>query len=204
MIASISKAPSDERTKPTRDRFLEMLPFIQRQASRAFGGLRAEAREEMIQGTLASAFCAFNRLVSQGKEARAFASPLADFAIRRVRSGRCVGCRPNINDVMSGHCRRARGLTVERLDHRDAQIGGWSQQLVESRHAGPAETAAARIDIVAWLRQLSRRDRRIAQLLARGERTHDVAKQFRLSSGRVSQLRNELYQNWQQFQAQAA
>jgi hypothetical protein len=158
----------------------------------------------MIQGTLASAFCAFNQLVSQGKEARAFASPLADFAIRRTRSGRSVGTPLNINDIMSGHCRRARGLSVERLDHRDVQTGGWSQQLVESRHAGPAETAAARLDLAEWFRRLSHRDRRIAQLLGRGERTRDVAKQFRLSSGRVAQLRGELFRNWQQFQAQAA
>ena len=61
--------------------------------------------------------------------------------------------------------------------------------LVEDRRAGPAETAAARLDLTAWLGTLSKRNRLIAKALSMGETTGDVARRYALSPGRVSQLR---------------
>ena len=46
------------------------------------------------------------------------------------------------------------------------------------------------------------RNRRIAVSLAVGNRTKEVARQFRLSPGRVSQLRRELHDSWQTFQGE--
>ncbi len=66
--------------------------------------------------------------------------------------------------------------------------------LVEDKRATPADLAASRIDFPAWLKTLSQRDRRIALKLSQGESTSRVARQFRLSVGRVSQLRGELSQ----------
>jgi len=152
----------------------------------------------MTQEVVAAAFCMFVRLVQRGNEAVAYSTPLAQFAIRRVRSGRSVGCQLNINDVLSTRCCLAQGLTIERLDQRVSN--SWNEQLVENRHAGPAETAAARIDFAAWLRTLSRRDRRIALALAVGETTSAVARRFRLSAGRISQLRAWFRAAWQRFQ----
>ena len=74
--------------------------------------------------------------------------------------------------------------------------------LVEDRHVGPAEVAATRMDFRAWLRRLPRRLRKIAQVLATGETTSAVAKRFQLSAGRVSQIRTQLKQAWEQFQGQ--
>ncbi|MEA1949813.1 MAG: hypothetical protein U9N87_00395, partial [Planctomycetota bacterium] len=71
---------------------------------------------------------------------------------------------------------------------------------VEDRSATPADVAASRIDFAAWLRSLSGRYRKIATALATGETTAKVAKMFRLSRGRVSQLRRELKESWQVFQ----
>jgi len=50
-----------------------------------------------------------------------------------------------------------------------------------------------------WLRRLSRRNRRIAQFLALGNRTSDTARKFKVSEGRVSQLRRELAESWRAF-----
>ena len=72
-----------------------MLPQIRRQASFAFRGLGAELREELIQEVIANAYRSFHRLVQQGKQAVAFPTPLAQFAIRQVRAGRRVGSRQN-------------------------------------------------------------------------------------------------------------
>jgi transposase-like protein len=73
---------------------------------------------------------------------------------------------------------------------------------VEDRTAGPAEIAAARIDWAAWLRSMSRRQRAIACLLARGETTGAVARKFRISAVRISQLRTWFRENWEQFHGQ--
>ena len=78
--------------------------------------------------------------------------------------------------------------------------GEWKEILLEDRKAGPADTAAARIDIAAWLESLPKKKRRIAALLATGETTKRTAKKFHVSPGRISQTRRELQQAWQEFQ----
>ena len=73
--------------------------------------------------------------------------------------------------------------------------------LVEDKHAGPAEVAAiVRIDFATWLRFLPRRLRKIATFLANGETTTAAAKRFRVSQGRISQIRKELFLAWHRFQ----
>jgi hypothetical protein len=177
-----------------------MLPRIRRQAYRAFGHLDIELRDELVAEAVAFAFCAFVGLARQGRLALAYPTPLADYAIRRVCSGRKAACRLNRNDVLSHYARRSNGLSIKRLDRRDEISGQWTQILVEDRHAGPAETAAARIDVSAWLRTLSKRNRRIAQALAVGEANSAVAERFGLSCGRISQLRAWFRTAWEQFQ----
>jgi hypothetical protein len=61
------------------------------------------------------------------------------------------------------------------------------------------ELAAFRIDFPAWLTRLAPRQRRIAKFLAVGNSTSEAARHFRLSWGRISQLRRELFLDWLQF-----
>ena len=200
MIAAIRASSTTARNDFSQDRFLELLPRIKRQAVAAFRGLRAEAREDLVVEVIARAYCLFVRLVRRGKQDLAYATPLAQFAIRQVRAGRRVGCCLNKDDTLSPYCRRIRGLKIEQLDQSSPRTGNWRQLLVEDRSAGPAETAAARIDLAAWHRTLPRRNRRIARALARGEQTASVARRFSLSPGRISQLRNCLRADWNRFQ----
>jgi hypothetical protein len=111
-----------------------------------------------------------------------------------------VGCKLNVNDVLSEYAQRCKGFTVESLDVFDDRKGGWREILVEDRTATPAGIAASRIDFQAWLRRLSRPQRRVAKVLASGERTMAAAKRFRLSPARISQLRGELRASWEEFQ----
>jgi len=67
----------------------------------------------------------------------------------------------------------------------------------EDRTAGPAETADVRIDMGAWLRSLSQRQRTIAYVLASGETTGTAARTFRITSARISQLRACFKENWE-------
>ncbi len=71
--------------------------------------------------------------------------------------------------------------------------------LLEDRHAGPAETAEARIDLADWFHRMPARRRKIAQALAVGERTGAVAKRFRVSKGRISQMRRWFATDWRKF-----
>ncbi len=181
------------------DRFLKMLPRIRSQARLAFRQQRSEYKDELIQEVVVNAYSAFVKLVHRGKSNVAFATPLANYAIRQVIAGRQVGNKSSIRDVMSPRARAAHGFVLARLDVFDAEQGDWRQALVEDRRGTPAEIAAARIDVAEWLRWLSPRSRRIAKNLAMGETTAEVARRFNVSRPRVSQFRRELKASWEKF-----
>jgi len=184
--------------------FVAMLPKVREQARFAFRREPSGRRQDLVSEVVANAFVAFARLVERGLVNAIYPTPLAQFAIKQVRDGRRVGSRLNVRDVSSQYAQQAKGLCVERLDRYDVQEGEWREVLVEDKHAGPAETAASRIDFDAWLRLLPKRTRRIAETLATGETTTKAAKRFRVSPGRISQLRRELQQNWRDFQGDVA
>jgi len=71
--------------------------------------------------------------------------------------------------------------------------------VVDTRSATVPDIVSFRVDFADWLASLSRRDRRIAQSLAIGNRTGDVAKRFDVSAARISQLRRELAESWRAF-----
>ena len=200
MVALVKCNSVVHAQKAQQERFLAMLPQIRRQAFAAFRRQRPEAREELIQEVVANSYCAWVLLVRRGKESVAYPTPLAQFAIRQVRDGRRVGCRLKATDILSPCASKLHGFTVKRFDQKDPQTGVWNEQLVEDRRAGPDEIAAARLDLAAWSRTLSQRNRRIAKALSMGETTSVVAQQFGLSAGRVSQLRVWLREQWEQFQ----
>jgi len=201
MIAPLStNTQNHQPDAAVQHQFLTMLPQIRRQAWMVFRDRRPEAREELIEEVIANAYCAFAQLVRRGKQAVAYPSPLAQYAIRQVRAGRRVGSQLNKQDLLSPYARRIQGFTIERLDRPDKSTGAWRQILVEDQHAGPAEIAAARIDVVAWLATLSRRQRRIAKALAVGASTSAVARQFGLCPARISQLRSWFRGHWEDFQ----
>jgi hypothetical protein len=199
-MITITKQPSQTFTAQQNERFLEMLPLIRSRARLAFRRLRPELKEELIQEVIANTYLAFTRLVRRGRESLAFATPLANYAIRQVLAGRRVGTKLNIRDVTSPHARSSYRVIVERLDRFDLEQGEWREVLVEDRRATPADVAAARIDLGAWFRSLPHRHRRIAKALAMGATTSEAAGRFGLSSGRISQFRRLLKTSWERFQ----
>jgi DNA-directed RNA polymerase specialized sigma24 family protein len=177
--------------------FLAMLPDIRRHAGIAFRDLNPEAKEEAVQEVTANAFAAFHRLAERGKADVAYPSVLAKYAVAQFHDGRRVGGRLNIRDVSSKYCQVKKGAKLERLDRFDHQKDQWKEIAVEDRRATPADIAATRIDFGAWLDSLPCRYRRIAEELAVGETTGDVAITCRVSAERVSQLRRELKDDWE-------
>ena len=142
------------------------------------------------------------RLADRGKLHRAFATPLADFAIRQIRAGRRVGGRLNVRDVTSRHCQLRKHVCMQRLDRYNWRKHEWREIVVEDRHAGPDHVVMVRLDFAAWLGSLPTRNRRIAEMLAGGAAGKDVARRFGISPGRVSQLRGELREHWQCFRGE--
>jgi hypothetical protein len=180
-----------------------MLPAIRKHARIAFRYLGPEARDEAIQEVVAGALVAYVRLVESGRADLAYPTPLAMFGVRQFRAGRRVGTKANVNDVTSPYAQAARGIRVQRLDHYDVEEDAWKEVLIEDRRAGPAQTATARIDFAQWLNGLPARRRQIAQVLATGQPTKLAARQFRISPGRVSQIRRELRDSWERFQGES-
>jgi hypothetical protein len=187
-----------------QDRFLRMLPDITRHARVRLRSVAPAVREEALDEVLAHALVGYHRLVELDKEALAYATPLAGYAVAQFRAGRRVGLRRNVHDVLSDACRRRHGLTIERVDRFDRSSGEWQEALVEDRRFGPADAAATRLDFAAWLKSLTKRNRQLAEKLASGESTGTVARLFRISRARVSQLRRELSSAWKAFHGETA
>jgi DNA-directed RNA polymerase specialized sigma24 family protein len=179
-------------------KFLELEPNIRRHAQVRFRS--SPDREEAVQEVVARSLVAFLRLFEGGKEHLIYAAPLARFAVAQVRCCRRVGGRLNIRDVSSAYCRARKGVTLESLNWFDETSAQWQELLVEDRRSRPADIAAARIDIRAWLETLPGRNRCLAERLASGASTSEAARMFRISPARVSQLRRELHRAWNDFQ----
>lgn len=184
-------------------RFLAMLPAIETHARLVFRHLGPEARADAVQETIANALVAFVRLVQLEKTDVAYPSALARYAVAQVQDGRRVGNRLNVRDVLSPYAQKQKGIQVERLDRFDEEEGQWVEAVVEDDRTPVPDQAAFRCDFPAWLGSLTRRNRRIAQALSVGHTTGEVARRFRVSPGRVSQLRREMHQSWQDFHGES-
>jgi hypothetical protein len=179
--------------------FLAMLPKITEMGHIAFRDLDPEAKQEATAEVVASAYIMLVALVKQGRESLAYPSVLATYGIKRVKIGRMAATPMNVRDISSLYCQLQKGIAVERLDRFDREENAWQEVVVEDKHATPADIARVRIDFSDWLRTLPRRTRRIAENLATGETTGNVAKRFHVSAGRISQLRRELKESWNEF-----
>ncbi|NLY03076.1 MAG: hypothetical protein GXY83_44060 [Rhodopirellula sp.] len=199
MIAVPKQDPQQAPTPAWHDRFLAMLPAIREQTRFAFKHMPPQIRRESIDEVAANALVAYARLVELGKEDLAYPTPLALYGIAHVRCGRQVGRSRNSCDVLSRYARRKNGFIVERLDRQNHETSSWAEAVVEDSRTPVADQAAFRIDFPEWLGLLSNRGRRVAEALAVGERTKDVAKRFEISPGRISQMRREFYDSWQEF-----
>jgi len=176
-----------------------MLPQIVTYAKISFRHLKPEARAEMVQEVVCNALKALVRLVRLKKIDIAYPSILARFGVKQARDGRKVGGSLNCLDVSSVYCQRLKGAVLERLDQFDHEENAWQEVLVEDKHADASQIVQTKLDMSDWLDSLKRRDRRIAEFLANGETTKATARKFRVSAGRISQLRHELAEDWQRF-----
>lgn len=67
------------------------------------------------------------------------------------------------------------------------------------RKDNPADVGAMRVDFPEWLETLTDREQALLLNFLSGETTETVAKNFRLSPARISQIRRELIEHWTAF-----
>ncbi len=171
--------------------FLALLGDIRRHTHRALRGMRGEAREDAFAEVVASCYVAFDRLCTLDKQDLAYPSVLVRYAVAQYFAGRRVGNRFRKRDVFSPANKRP----VLHIDQRS----GWHELLIDDHSTPVSDQAAFRIDFPAWLDSLSTKKRRVAEALAQGDSTNDVADEFGVSAGRISQLRREFAESWQEF-----
>ena len=182
------------------EKFLSILPKIELQAKLAFRRFPAHQREDCTAEVVAHAWASFVRLVRRGKDPMTFPTVLAKYSVASVKAGKLIGCRCNRRDLVSPYRKKADGFRILSIDSdRECCAFTWKEILVETRHATPAETAASRIDFARWLQLQNHRNRRIAESLAQGHGTQDVARRFHVSPGRISQMREEFRRSWSEF-----
>jgi DNA-directed RNA polymerase specialized sigma24 family protein len=165
------------------------------------------ARADRVAETVALAWRHFAALSRRGKKPEEFVTTLALRCSQAVKAGRrLAGCETG-QDVLSLVARVRHGLRVTRLPDRDRVSdrhplpGALADPLADNTRSAVPEQAAFRVDFPRWRATLRRRDRKILAALAGGERTADAARRFKISPGRVSQLRREFEQSWERFQA---
>jgi hypothetical protein len=173
----------------------DLLPRVKAQARFHFRHMSPNNKEEAEAESVAVALTFFVRLIEHGRNAGVLVRQIARVAVLRVKSGRLVGSGQRSCDVLSWLARKRRGFRVTSIDDGDADCV-WRETVVEDRQSTPAEIAAARIDIGEWLNAMTTRRRQIAEMLAAGYRTDEVAGRFGVSAGRISQLRRDFEASW--------
>jgi hypothetical protein len=202
-LSSCASKPSTlHQDKQAHEDFVLIIPVVRTHARISFRKKPPEEQEELIAECLANAFRAYARLLELNKRELIYPTVLAKFAVKQAREGRKVGGRLNCNDILSRYAQLRQNITVERLDHFDTEENGWQEAVVEDTSTPVAEQAAFRVDFPAWLAQYSSPKRRIAEALALGYTTGEIAKQFQVSPGRISQLRRDFQQSWSEFQGE--
>jgi hypothetical protein len=142
----------------------------------------------------------FVRLAEQGKDATHFPSVLATFAARAVYNGRRLAGTCKAKDALSPVAQRRHGFAVGRLPDFSTLNGNPLFDALQDNMQSPViDQVAFRFDFPAWLASLGARDRGIAQDMAQGHRTGELAEKYGLSPARVSQLRRQFYLGWRSF-----
>lgn len=182
-------------------RFLAILPRIELHARIVFRHLKCpHAKADAIAEVTGLAWRSFLRLAEQGKDASAFVTTFAEFAVRAVRSGRRLAGVERVNDVLSPVAQRRRCFAVSPLPDGSSLSGNVFEEALQDNTQTPIpEQVAFRFDFPAWLSTRTERDRQIIDDMARNEPTGALARKFGVSPGRISQLRRQYHDDWQRF-----
>jgi hypothetical protein len=191
--------------------FLRILPRIERHARIYFRDVQCAAkRQDLIAETIALTWSWYRRLMKKGKDASNFVSVLARYAARAVGCGRRLAGQEKAKDVMSSVAQRRHGFRVASLPASSRTLFGraysavrgqeemdaWEERLRDNTQSPVPDQASFRLAYPQFVRSLSQRDRRMAHFLSLGNSATETARRFKLTPGRISQLRQQWCRDW--------
>jgi DNA-directed RNA polymerase specialized sigma24 family protein len=203
MIAFLN-SPQASQMAGWQEGFLLLLPRIERYARRAFYNMRGEAKDDAVCEVVASCLCSYRRLFQRNELQRAFASTLVRYAVQLYYRGRRVGTSQCSRDVYARKTRRGSGIEMRSIGTPRGQRAAWMESLTDNHSTPIPEQAHFRIEFPRWLLAQTPRNRRIAETLSVGYTTAEVAREFRVSPGRVSQLRKKFCESWNEFNGEVS
>jgi hypothetical protein len=179
----------------------EVLPRVEAHGRVYFRHVKdPERKEELLAELHGLAWLWFVPLVHRGKDVLQFVSALATYAARAVRSGQRVVGHQKAKDVLSPVAQRKHGFAVERLPDFSTLGGSPIEEALHANTVSPVpDQVAFRLDFPAWLATLSQRNRALAEDMALGEKTQELAEKYRVSEGRISQMRRYFQCDWLHF-----
>ena len=200
--AVTNPAPSAERLHAG---FLALLPRIVTHARIHFRHVRCPGRrDDLIAECIAVSWKWYVRALSTGRNPADFPATFAFKAASHARVGRRLCRADSVRDVLSPVAQRRHSFVTQILPEAESGVeGNQAIDALADPRTPPPERAGFRVDYAAWTSRLPRRDRSIAQDMAMGERTTDLARKHKLSQGRISQLRRELALSWRRFHGEA-
>ena len=206
--------PSIQRLQ---QQFVDVLPRIKRHAAICFRGIRCPIRrDDCISETIALAWKWFVRLMRRGKDATKFVSALASLAVKAVHAGRRLAGGKRANDILSLVAQHRHGFTVESLpastrsSHAQLYSSPHSQEIQDTFEERLHDNTVTpvpdqvqfRIDWPTFFATLTERDRRLAAFLSWGHTGTRAGREFGLSPGSVTQLRQQWCHEWRVFQGE--
>lgn len=189
------------RLQSLQVRFHDVLTRIETHAQIFFRWIRCwHTRQDKIQEVRSLAWKWIRSLHKAGKTWWAYISRLADYACRAVKCGRKVAGMISAHDVLNeiNQCRK--GFAVGKLsDYETLSDNPLTDALIDNTQTPVDEQVCFRLDFPRFRNAYQPRQRQIMDALALGHRTQDVARQFRLSECRISQMRREFMNDWSRF-----
>ena len=182
--------------------FLQViLPRVQQHARIYFRHVKCrDKRADHIAEAIGLAWKWFRRLAQKGKDATRFPTALASYAVRAVRSGRRVVGQERAKEVLSPVAQQRRHFAVGKLPDFSTLSDNPLQEALHDNTVSPVpDQVCFRLDFPAWLATLGQRNREMAEDMALGHRTQDLAEKYRVSQGRISQMRRYFEQDWRRF-----
>ena len=200
MIAPARPTPATPGDDLHRRFVNHVLPAVELHAKVQFRSIPGQDRQDAIQEARSFGWKMFLQVIDRGKDPTKFPSRIADFAVRRVWSGR-VFAKETSRDALSPLAQRRHSFEVYSLDDESCDPNtGWKAAVCQdTRTAPPADTVAFRMDFADWLGNLTWRERRVAERLAVGDRPGSVATDLDVTRSRVSQVRRKLHESWEAF-----
>ena len=185
---------------PVQVLFLDQYPRFRDHARFAFRHVHCPStRDDQVAEALALAWRHFVALLARGKNPAGFVTVLAFRCSQAVKAGRRLDGTESPCDVLSQRAAACHQFTLSRDLDTVPVTGPWADAVTENGRTPVPDQAAFRIDFPRWRSSFARRDRAVLDALMAGCGTLEVAREFRVTPGRVSQLRRMFEASWQAF-----